>query len=200
MDFGTFLYRTGQLTKDQFFQLVTRQYHMSGWGRLSEASRFQHASHQISTVANAEISALRKIPAGDILKDMISKNELDLDLDEQLKNWWQWHLDKLEPISDYSLASNFGTKLYKQQCEKQSVARFITSAKRVRQGASIIQGTDTVVINEGTSCFYVGLAAAAHCENITIVTSNGGIIREYHENPVFYWALGKNGLRHWWES
>ena len=62
------------------------------------------------------------------------------------------------------------------------MSRFLVS-QPVRNGATIIRNHDVVVIPEGSSGTYVGLAIAAVRSEVTVATSNAPLIREYRDNP-----------------
>lgn len=130
---------------------------------------------------------IRKHPIGDVLDNLPFKNEIYdragvANLEGLVTKWQQWHVDNIEPIATYSTSTRVGKNVYTRQEEKRLVARFVNQA-RVGTGP-LIRNSDTVVIPEGSSAFYVGLAIAALREHVSIVTSNMLLCREYYDNPA----------------
>ncbi|OHB68005.1 MAG: hypothetical protein A2V70_06685 [Planctomycetes bacterium RBG_13_63_9] len=134
-----------------------------------------------------DLGSIRESPFGDILTGWNKAGEFfegaKKNLAELVQEWHEWHRDQLEPIATYSLNSEFGRKLYEQQEEKKLVARFVANA-RVRDGGRMIGVGECVIIPEGTSGLYVGLALAAARRDVNMHTSNAGLIREYRDNPA----------------
>jgi hypothetical protein len=135
-----------------------------------------------------EVSNARTHPVGDVLKHMslakqVYKRASVSSLEELIGKWEKWHVDYMEPIVNYSMSCRFGRNLYANQLEKKLVGWFITNA-RVRGGNSIVKNGDTVVIPEGSSAFYVGMAIAACEKRASIITSNGALYCEYLDNPA----------------
>jgi hypothetical protein len=182
VDFAAFLYLSGRISGKQYTSLRADQFHLhsaqSRGDSLFTTNEFELMESAVS----------RQQPLGEIIRrkpwfaESCSRPPAR-DFDGLLTDWWTWHLDRLEPISDYSLTGSFGRRLFENQLEKQLVAKFLVS-EPVCQGRCPILDDDVVVLPEGTSAFYIGLAVAAHRSRATIVTSNGGLVREYHENPV----------------
>lgn len=180
MDFGRYLWFTQRLTGEEYRDLHARELNM----KVPKDGRF-HATHLDDF---QDLGAARKFPFGEVLKDSPVRETVlsraKKSIDELVQEWQTWHLTELEPLCTYSLKSQFGERLYAQQREKKLVASFLV-AGRARAGAAMIQKGDTVVLHEGTSAAYVGLAIAAHRLQATIVTSNPVLIREYQDNPAF---------------
>lgn len=137
--------------------------------------------------SDGECTVIRKHPIGDVidhspLRDEIYHTAGVSNLPELVEKWQRWHLENIEPIANYSTSSRFGRNLFEQRAEKRQVARFVNLAQ-VRNGP-LIRNSDTVVIPEGSSAFYVGLAIAAFKKSATIVTSNAALYREYSDNPA----------------
>jgi hypothetical protein len=134
------------------------------------------------------IAEFMRIPFGDSLQRHF-KNTLDnvlgksqcQTLDELVEKWQKFHSVGLEPISEYSLTTTFGKKLYENVAEKKACARFVAQSDAFGV-AQIVHDGDHVIVPEGSSAFYVGLAIAAIRRNITLITSNGPLIRELSEN------------------
>jgi hypothetical protein len=97
--------------------------------------------------------------------------------------WQQWHVREIQPISDYSLTTHFGRRLYVRDNEKRLCGRFIADAEAYGR-ETIVHDADHVIVPEGTSAFYVGLAIASRRRNILFITSNGALVREFNENPA----------------
>ena len=62
------------------------------------------------------------------------------------------------------------------------MAQFV-AAGRLFNHHTIVRNDEIVVIPEGTSGLYVGLALAAYRKRLQIYTSNAALIREYQDNP-----------------
>lgn len=183
MDFATFLYRSKYITNGEYQRLIPKHLRIP---RVDREHLNDFAQHSLS---NTSIDQLRPIPVGDVLRDLrLLPDILDragvASFEELLRSWWDWHLEKLEPISEYSLASRFGNRLYQNQYEKQLVARYLAASGTAR-GVPLVRDEDVVIIPEGTGGLYVGLALAAYKRGITIITSNGSLAREYYENVSF---------------
>ena len=95
----------------------------------------------------------------------------------------EWHRDALEPISTYPTRSKFGRGVYERQQEKKLVAHYVVAGKK-RDGSTLIGDGDTVILFEGSSALYIGLAIAAGHESVTVITPNAALIREYRDNPA----------------
>lgn len=139
--------------------------------------------------AGFDVSFARKHPVGEVLNKALQPLAAEVysrakvkDLDELVLMWQQWHVNHLEPIVNYSTSCRFGRNIYVNQLEKKLVGWFVTNAK-VR-GNSIINNADIVVIPEGSSAFYVGMAIAAYRSRASVITSNGALYCEYLSNPA----------------
>ncbi len=136
-----------------------------------------------------DFTEIRPTPVGDILKQpdfsaactSILRKARANDLADLLGRWYEWHLSNQEPISTYSMESEFTKRLYERQLEKRAVGHYLAE----HDGASsIVHDGDCVIIPEGTSSFYAALSIVALRSNLTIVTSNLGVVREFSENSA----------------
>ncbi len=183
MDFATFLYRSKLITNGEYQRLIPRHLRMPSVPR-DHLNDFAQQS-----LSNTSLDQLRPIPVGDALREFRSLPDIlgracVASFDQLIQLWWDWHLENLEPISEYSLASRFGDRLYQNQHEKQLVARYL-AASGTALGVALVRDEDVVIIPEGSGGLYVGLALAAYKRGITIITSNGSLAREYYENVSF---------------
>ncbi len=180
MDFPCFLLRKHWLSKDDYGRIATGVVKASkgNWeeGFLSPA---------LSQIPDDSIEMLRPYPFGDVLSRStdILENVLNrsgyTSFDAVVDCWQQWHVDNVEPISDFGLSPTsprpFGKRLYDNYREKRNCG--------IAVAYSMIHDRDHVVIPEGTSAFWVGLAVLGKKPGIKIITSNGALVRELHENP-----------------
>jgi len=136
-----------------------------------------------------DFTDIRPTPVGDILKrDDFSASRTSIlrkaranDLGDLLGRWHEWHLSNQEPISTYSMESEFTKRLYERQFEKRVVGHYLAA----HEGElSIVHDGDCVIIPEGTSSFYAALSIAALRSKLTVVTSNLGVVREFSENSA----------------
>ncbi|MAG93545.1 MAG: hypothetical protein CMJ48_07330 [Planctomycetaceae bacterium] len=184
MKFGMYCLHGGLMSGADYAQVVTEQ-----------LERTLPGDHKLKKdlVLNSfedgdDWDACRPTPFGDVLNDQPFASEVYENADVSglkglVEQWRQWHLDNLEPICEYPIGSQFGSQMYVRQHEKKRAARFIT-AEPAQDGTPLILDGDIVVIPEGSSALYVGLAIAAFRKNVTIITCNGALIREYHDNPA----------------
>ncbi|MCA9015625.1 MAG: hypothetical protein KDA77_09875, partial [Planctomycetaceae bacterium] len=182
MQFGNFLLQRQKITWEEYQKLVARQH--SRIARDQKFNNFLEVSY--------DLSDRRLHPFGEVLRHhkigQIAADRYGQTVDEfittSVEEWWKWHLDSLEPLGIYSTASRYGTQLYESQLEKKLVGRVIADAKvRAHGTATIVRDGDNVVIPDGSSCTYAGLAIACFRENIRITTSNDVLIREMRDNP-----------------
>lgn len=182
MQFGNFLLQRHKITWEEYEKILAKQHrHIS---RSQTFNNFLEVSY--------DLSERRLHPFGEVLRhSKISKKiaerhgqTIDEFLKTTVEEWWQWHLDSLEPLGIYSTASRYGTQLYERQLEKKLVGRLIADSKVRSHGtASIVRDGDNVVIPDGSSCTYAGLAIASFRKNVRITTSNDVLIREMRDNP-----------------
>lgn len=188
MDFGRYLVHTRRLTKDEYFTVVREQVERSFAHTRSEHAADGSRQYVLDHLfAMTQFDLIREHAFGDVLMTMPLGSDVERRAGKSfvqlVQEWQAWHRDYLEPISIYSMASKFGSLLYTQQYEKKIVAQYVVSAP-VRGGRPIIGDDDIVLILEGTSGSYVGLAIAAFRNNVTVHTSNNALIREYRDNPA----------------
>ena len=137
---------------------------------------------------------LRRDPVGEVIDSLkplaqdVYRNAGVANLQELVAKWQRWHVDNLEPIVAYPTGTEFASRLYEEHAvEKKLVAWFLTNVP-VR-GEPLIRDTDNVVIPDGSSGFYVGLAIAAWKNRVCLISSNGPLFCEYLCNPAFSNAL-----------
>lgn len=192
MDLHDWLLNSRLMTLDQYKETVAAQYRGSIAGVKFVDGFIDGDSSQGSNL-------VRKHPIGDVIESLPFKNEIYnnagvTSLGELVDKWQQWHVSNIEPIATYSTSSRVGKNVYARQEEKKLVARFVNQ-ERIGTGP-LIQNSDTVVIPEGSSAFYVGLAIAAIRKRVSIVTSNALLCREYLDNPALaksfkdFYAIG----------
>lgn len=180
MDFPTFLLRSQYITREEFSQIAL--------GVLKATDgKWQNGFLQpsLASVQPDEFDRVRPFPFGDVLENTtdVLQNVLGraglATLDDVVGYWQQWHVDFIQPLSDYALSPStprpFGKLLYDQGREKRNCGMEFARA--------IIHDRDHVVIPEGTSSFWVGLAVLALRQDVRIITSNGALVRELLENP-----------------
>ena len=183
MDFGRFLYLQGWLRWDEYQNVLREQYHRS----IEPTHPVDRVGLTTSPLNSfQDLALVRETAFGDVLSAMPCKAAVESrsgrTIPVLVEEWQAWHRDWMEPISVYTMASKFGTQLYTNQLEKKLVGQFLVAAK-VRHRGTIIQEHDNVVILEGSSGAYVGLAIAAAFGSVTIYTSNNTLIREWRDNP-----------------
>lgn len=189
MDFGRFLFLSGKISFEEYLELVDSQVR-HGFADLSEG----FLSEADRPKMYDDWAPIGVVPAGEALLHMpeVAERLLGTGSVESkrarlmllVRKWQEWCRNNIEPICFYSTSTRFGRKMYEARTEKKLVASFLTTAK-VRDGMPIVHTNDVLVIPEGSSGTYVGLAVAAHSDgNVRIVTSNAGLIREYQDNPA----------------
>ena len=107
MDFGRYLYFTQRLTQKQYSSIVTQQLDETV-GHAPANSSSGLATQHLRDVENVE--PLRETPFGDMVLKApeIAERLFGTDrgqLKQLLEEWHQWHLENLEPICTYSLAT-----------------------------------------------------------------------------------------------
>ncbi len=181
MDFGTFLVRQHWLKIPEFAALTSASLRAAE-GRKSPDGYLEPSLREV--LESSERGRLRPYPLGDVLRNNagILSEALNRsgakDFEDLVAMWQQWHVDEVEPISDFCLSPrqrSFGERLYNCEAEKRSCAEYVAR--------TFIHAADHVVIPEGTSTFWCGLGALRHWSNLCIITSNGALVRELHENP-----------------
>jgi len=185
MDFGQWLVHRGWLQRSDYRELLRdelqrlfRDYYQPGG----------YQSRSIDELGD-DFQSLRTIPFGSLLEgrpdilDRVKERSHKSSVKELVEEWYVWHRNQLEPICKYNLSHYMGEQLYVRQQDKKSVARFLVDAK-VDNADTIIRKHDVVVLFEGSSALYAGLAIAASEREVTVHTSNCGIIREYRDNPA----------------
>jgi len=198
MDFGRYLLFKGLLTGDEYARLLSLQY-LRGIKIVKDT-----LLEKID-----DLPAIRTIPFGEVLRksafaDTVfnrARNSLDnlksLDdlklLNVLIDGWFEWHRGRLEPICSYSTGCKYGREIYVRQEEKKYVAQFLV-AQVLPNGATIIQHNDRIIITEGTSGLYAGLAVAEAAYNAEVVTSDDGLIREYRDNPAVACRFRRFGI------
>lgn len=139
-----------------------------------------------------DISRARPLPFGRVLSRIYPEVIAEEQLVCWVTEWRAWHLEHIEPISDYRTDSSFpdldgeygfGQRLFTNQVEKKIVACFLTDFVRSDK-RPIINDSDHVALSDGSSTVYVGLAAASRKKHVTLITSNDALIRELRENPI----------------
>jgi DeoR/GlpR family transcriptional regulator of sugar metabolism len=180
MNLETFLVRQHWLKKSEFLTLI---WHSVKGGRGETKGDYLEPS--LREIAEEEIPELRPYPFGDvlgghppILQTVLRRSGLS-SLEEVVKAWQEWHVEHIQPISDYSLSpttlASFGHRLYENEAEKRLCAEYV--AER------LVQDNDHLVVPEGSSAFWVALTVLARRKKVLMITSNGALIRELFENP-----------------
>lgn len=139
----------------------------------------------------ASLNDIKRLPFGDVLMqpgfseicNAVYQRSGATCLDDLILMWRQFHVENFEAISEYSLTSTFGKNLHRNVSEKKLCAHYIAKSEDFGRMPLVHDG-DHVIIPEGTSAFYVGLAIAGLRRDITFITSNGPFLRELSENPV----------------
>jgi hypothetical protein len=185
MDFGAWLVHKRWLKRAEFRDLVRAECRRV-FSKYYTPDGFQSCS--IDELGD-DLEAIREAPFGKNLeaapavRDGVLARSGLASVEALIEAWYAWHRDHLEPICEYSLKHYMGRQLYLQQRHKKWVGRFLVDA-HVDGGGTLIRPYDVVVILEGTSGLYAGLAIAAAQRHVTVHTSNSGLIREYRDNPA----------------
>ena len=186
MRFEDYLLRKQYLTKRDFLELVW-QGAKGTVGQTDPRTDFLEPK----LLEGTDFAPLMRVPFGDILcqgrnshllENVLGRSQSE-SLDDLVFEWRKFHVDNYEPISEYSLTTEFGKRLHCNIAEKKLCAKFIASSDSFGLTPIIHDGSH-VIIPEGSSAFYAGLAIGALRKNITFITSNGAFIRELSENPV----------------
>jgi len=184
MDFGHWLVHMGWMTREEYRSILKEQLN-----RIFSPHKGNNSLQNPPLPLLSDYSKLRAAPFGKLLEEMqdilneVLQRSQKTEIPELIDEWYAWHRDHLEPICDYCLSNHLGAELYVREEDKKRVARFLVDAKLPAKG-KIIQENDTVVLFEGTSALYVGLAIASSYRNITVTTSNTGMVGEYRNNPA----------------
>lgn len=100
MQLELFLLRNEKITKDEYIAVVKKQQ--------SEALKSSGGLRPFAHVlGDHEFEAIRARLGN---------------MEALLNEWHEWHVNNLQPICEYPLASKFGGQMYVQQLEKQLVA------------------------------------------------------------------------------
>ncbi len=181
MDFSSFLVRQHWLTREEWGTLAWR----SLKSKESHVSADGYLEPSLREVDPEDFDRLRPFPFGDVLQKApeILANALrrsdSSTFEELVDRWQQWHVDFVQPISDYCLSPNnpppFGKRLYDNAADKRRCGEWVAE--------NLVHDADHVIIPEGSSTFWVGLALLAKRSNLRVITSSGALTRELHENP-----------------
>jgi len=173
MQFEYYLLMTKRLTKSDYDILVNAQ------ARIMDIKTIRSEFIDSNLPTGYDFADIGQIPAGEILRkpDWMKRvqQRTKRDVRGLIKEWFEWHRRKMEPICTYTLEERFGKQLYQEQVEKKLVGLHV---------ADMVADGENVVIPEGSSAFYVGLALGAKKKNISIITSDGALMREYLDNPA----------------
>ena len=178
MNFSDYLFFTKRLTPEECVTLAIMQ--NKTFLDAYNAAPASFSPNHLSAVTN--LAEVRRTPFGEVLTRegsttfaRIMAAEPGKNLETLVTEWQQWHVENLEPISTYSLGTKIGEQMFKLQTEKKLVARHVAG--------QLVQDDDIVCIAEGSSAMYVGMAIGLLRQNVTIVTSNDPLLREFRENP-----------------
>ncbi|WP_417385527.1 hypothetical protein [Gimesia sp.] len=182
MQFGNFLLQRQKITWEEYQKLIARQH-----GHIVRDQKFNDFLEVSYDLSNRRLNpfgeVLRHSKIGQTVADRHLQT-IDEFITTSVEEWWKWHLDSLEPLGIYSTASRYGAQLYVRDFEKKCVGELVANTKvRSNHTASIVRNGDNVVIPDGSSSAYAGLAIAAFRENVRITTSNDILIREMRDNP-----------------
>lgn len=181
MDFPSYLVRRHCLTKTEYAKISWRSIKSKGSATNKQTDFLEPSLEQVSP---ENLGSIRPYPFGDVLanSEFLSKvlrRARVSSFEALIDSWHQWHVDHIQPISDFCLSPlgdrSFGQKLWNCELEKRLCAVWVAE--------HIVQNWDHVIIPEGTSTFWVALAALALRSDLLLITSNGGVVRELHENP-----------------
>ncbi len=184
MDLGRYLLFTGRLTREEYQDLSLDQ---RLWG-VQCLDRFPPDCLCPTHLDEVEdMSTVRELPFVEVLgRPQVADRvcaRCGKTLEALVDECNEWHRDALEPISTYPTRSKFGRGVYERQQEKKLVAHYVVAGKK-RDGSTLIGDGDTVILFEGSSALYIGLAIAAGHESVTVITPNAALIREYRDNPA----------------
>ncbi len=181
MDFASYLVRQHWLVQREFLKLAW--YALSADGR--DTTHDGYLEPSLREIDSNEIDRVRPYPFGDVLKNhneflanVLKRSGLS-SFDAIVDSWHAWHVENIQPISDFCLSPEdprpFGKRLFDNATEKRLCGEVVADL--------LVQDADHVIIPEGTSAYWVGLAVLARRSNLQIITSNGALVRELHENP-----------------
>ncbi|MDY0168825.1 MAG: hypothetical protein RBS80_19930 [Thermoguttaceae bacterium] len=185
MELHDWLLRSRFISRSEYADILNAEFKGTWSGAEFDTNGFV----RIAQADQLDVAVARKHPIGAVLdralpllaKQVYARAGVS-DLSELVFMWQQWHVTNLEPIVNHPTSCRFGANLHVNRLEKKLAAWFITNAK-VR-GNSIIKNADVVVIPEGSSAFYAGLAIAAYRTHVSLITSNGALYCEYLANPA----------------
>jgi len=184
MELSRYLLFTGRLTRMEYQELTLDQ-HLWGVPTLDNFPPEDLCSRHVDQIA--DLATLRELPFIEVLRTSAVGAEVcarsGKNLEALVDECNEWHRDSLEPICSYSTSSKFGRGIYEQQYEKKLVGQYLV-AEKARDASTLIGNGDTVVLFEGSSGLYVGLAIAAVQEGMAIITPNTALIREHRDNPA----------------
>lgn len=181
MDLPSFLMRRHYLTKDECLSLLWVAMKSKEGVKVNEG----YLEPSLQELETDDFDRVRPYPFGDVLKNSkdilasVLKRSGAEEFEHLIDRWHQWHVEFMQPISDFCLSPReprpFGKRLYDNASEKRICGAWVAD--------HLVKDSDHVIIPEGTSAFWVGLAVLARRRNLRIITSNGALVRELHENP-----------------
>jgi hypothetical protein len=185
MDLGRYLYFTQRLTRREYDEVSEDQ---RIWGFCPPEDLVGEGFHAKHLHKTTDLTKIRELPFEAVLRqsEAICRNVVDRagkSLDDLIDECYEWHRQNLEPICTYPPGAKFGRGLYAQQEEKKLVAQYLVAAKAL-DGSTILGDDEVVIIFEGSSGLYVGLALAKSGRNISVITTNDALVREYRDNPA----------------
>jgi hypothetical protein len=178
MEFERFLFVTRRIDRNELFQVLKEQLARGYKSLPVDSSGFFSEALDATT----PLDKFRLIPFGDVLKDMSAilasvQARAGMNFDKLIWEWKDWHRQMMEPVSQFSTQSKFGRAIYCEQLEKKLVAKYVVDSSHM------FGNGEKIILPEGSSAFYVGMAIAAYRDDVSVVTTNGAFIREYRDNP-----------------
>lgn len=190
MRFEEFLLHAGWLNREEFAKVVWPA--VIGFGCKCDANHLLkprlNTQFDPKTSLLSDLEGMRPRPFGEVLekqhpdihREILNRSKLE-SLKDVLDAYYRWHAYEIQPISSYRQCPGFGGRLYRQEYEKRLVARWLADGETFGSH-QIVRNGDYVFIPEGSSGLFAGIAIVAYRKNIHLLTSNGALIREVHEN------------------
>lgn len=178
MEFERFLFLKRWIDRGELGQVIKEQFARGYRGPVDSAGIFSNVLDVTTPLDN-----YRQTPFGDVLKDMATvlasvEARAGMKFNDLIREWKNWHRALMEPVSQFSTQSKFGKAIYCEQFEKKLVGKYVV------ESSDMIGNGEKIVLPEGSSAFYVGMAIAAYRDDVSVVTTNAAFIREYRDNPT----------------
>jgi hypothetical protein len=185
MDFQDYLVGKQFLTRLEFRNIFARVFAQSVGHRPGNHDGFQTLDN---SGEDQPWTTLRRPPFGEVLASnpeilpLVLKRANVTSIENLVELWHRECIREMECIGQYSPVIKCASNLYQHRIEKKIVARYAVMSNKRNSHRTIIGNGEKLAVLEGSSAFFVAMAAA-HFRTCSIISSNGILNSEYLHNP-----------------